>query len=334
MVYLLLVITLIFGIILRLANISQFKIYPDSYQILIVAENILKYRSVVGLLGHEGMLFPPFFGWSRPGFPLLIDFFRLFMNNRIQPAQILSFASSVLAIPVSFYFIKKISGSGLMALSAAVIMSLSFNHIVWSGFILTEAPAVLLMLLLLLSLSGSFGSKTVPDGKRNMITGAILAMAVLFRFEYLLLTAPLVFLIFQYHTKPFRNILHILITAILVLTLFAGFLFPLKDAIEIIWVQNRLQLNLFILSLAAVPLFGYFFRSISTRWMHFISITFSILFTAFFIIISLYALLQSVLPGSFPFWHGKLEAFRVFLRTDFLIPFLLRQTVQTSYLQQ
>src|SRR6185437_16596186 len=99
---------LVLGILLRYGNLSPFTVYPDSYQNLIVAENIKTYGSVVGFLGKNGMLYPDFFMWTRPVFPLLINIVSFFGVSSLIAAQAIAFMLGILAIPVAFLFGKEV----------------------------------------------------------------------------------------------------------------------------------------------------------------------------------------------------------------------------------
>src|SRR5260221_13696350 len=113
------------GFLLRIHNLSQFKVYPDSFQNLIVAENIRTYHSVVGFLGNGGMLYPDFFMWTRPGYPLLILLVNFLTGNTSIAAQLIAFAAGILAIPITYFFIKTIFHSQKIALAGALLMALA-----------------------------------------------------------------------------------------------------------------------------------------------------------------------------------------------------------------
>ena len=92
----LLTITLI-GLILRLHNISAFKIYPDSYLQLVMTSHIREYGDVIGWLGDKGMLYPDFIAWTRPLFPLLLSLLTVFYPDVTRAGYILSVTAGLLA---------------------------------------------------------------------------------------------------------------------------------------------------------------------------------------------------------------------------------------------
>src|SRR5216683_4149347 len=97
----LVVITLL-GAILRFSNLSPFNLYPDSYQNLIVAKNIADYQSVLGYLGANGMLYPDFFSWTHPLYPLFINLINVFVHTMIASARVIAFIAGIIAIPLSY----------------------------------------------------------------------------------------------------------------------------------------------------------------------------------------------------------------------------------------
>ena len=199
---LLLLFTLIFsmGIVLRLHNLSPFKIYPDSYQSLIVAQNIHTYHSVIGYLGQGGLLYPDFFMWTRPGLPILINVFSMlslskhFSSDSAMVASLLSLFSGILIIPAAYFFVKSVFKSRLYGISAAVLVALSFNLTIWSGFIMTETTGVLFMMLFLWSLFSSLNRKSKLADPKDLLTGLLFSFAILTRYEYLIISLPLIFL--------------------------------------------------------------------------------------------------------------------------------------------
>ncbi len=192
---LLLLLILLIGIGLRLHNLSPFKIYPDSYQSLIVAENIHDFNSVIGYLGPGGLLYPDFFMWTRPGLPLLINIVTIVISNITLAAQIISLFSGILIIPASFFFIKSVFKSTLYGVAAAVLAALSFNFTIWSGFIMTETTGVLFMMLFLWSLFSSISNKTKLADSKDILTGLLFSFAILTRYEYLIISLPVIFLV-------------------------------------------------------------------------------------------------------------------------------------------
>jgi hypothetical protein len=109
--HLLLVLIFLLGLFFRLVNISQFNIYPDTYQSLLVAGNISDYQSVIGTLGPIGMLYPQYFSWTRPLYPLLINLFELFIPSIFTAAHAAATVSSLASIIVVYILVNRIFNS-------------------------------------------------------------------------------------------------------------------------------------------------------------------------------------------------------------------------------
>ena len=90
----------VLGALLRIQNLSPYKYYPDAYQNLIVARSIRNYRSVVGYLGENGMLYPDFFMWTRPVYPLFINLTDNFLQDEQRSAQLIAITAGILAFHV------------------------------------------------------------------------------------------------------------------------------------------------------------------------------------------------------------------------------------------
>lgn len=232
-----LLLALLIGSILRSHNLSSFKIYPDSYQNLIVAENIQIYGSVVGTLGPDGVVYPPFFMWSRPVYALLINTFSwtTFPSDLI--AQYVAYIAGLAAIPLSFFVVWNIFRNALFGVAAASLLAFSFNHTVWSGFIMTETIGVFFILLFLWSFSNAI-SKPVQFGTfSSILSGALFAIATMTRYEYLILIIPITLFIFLMSKTPKPMLSNFLIGSGIVFLMFALTLFPLDSVVPIILTQ-------------------------------------------------------------------------------------------------
>lgn len=220
------------GILLRYHALSPFNIYPDSYQSLIVAQNINTYHSVIGYLGPHGMLYPDFIGWTRPGFPLLILFITLFTNNIIQSAQTISFFLGVLTIPLSFFLTKTIFRSTRIGLCGALLLAISFHHSVWGGFIMTETTGIFFLTLFLLSFLKDIReinnkkTKNPHIRKEEIINGILFSLAVLTRYEYVLLLFPISMMLFLTKKQPLQRIIIFILTSFSIIALFIVILSP------------------------------------------------------------------------------------------------------------
>jgi hypothetical protein len=223
-------ICLAIGIVLRLVNLSPFLIYPDSYQNLVIAENIKTYTSVVGYLGEQGMQYPPFIPWSRFGYPLIIAFLSFIPVSPINIAGIISVLFGILSLPLSYLLGKTFIKHTRNGLAALLLVSLSFNHTVWGGFVLTETMGVMLLLLLFVLL---FSTLTRT---RSIFLGLIFAVCVITRFEYLVIFPLIVF--FLLHQKAKREIVlsFLLSFALSSILLFLAF-FPTRGLLPILTTQ-------------------------------------------------------------------------------------------------
>ncbi len=195
------IITLI-GIFLRFNALSTYKFYPDSYVSLIVALNISTYHSVLGILGPHGMIYPDFFSWTRPLYPLLIDLFTLFTHNLDRAGHIVSFLSGVVAIPLCYLFISTALRSKRAGLFGAFMLALSYNHDVWGGFILSDTTGVMMLFLFLWLLFRRLEKEEgITDSNQwanldDLILSAVFAFTILTRYEYAVLVVPVVFLVY------------------------------------------------------------------------------------------------------------------------------------------
>jgi hypothetical protein len=225
---------IILGTFIRIENISPFKIYPDSYQNLITAANIQTYQSVVGYLGEEGMIYPPFFLWSRPVFPLLILLFNPFFHSPAQTAQILVVFFGIAAIPLSYLLIRHVFHHTTTALVGAFLLTVSYFHVVWSGFIMTETIGVVMQLLLFISLFTSRKNQPAVAAIVDITSGVLYALALLTRFEYSLMLLPIMYLALRTYPNPIHRLCTIFVTAGIVVTAVFVRLFPIASLFAII----------------------------------------------------------------------------------------------------
>ena len=204
------IITLL-GAVLRLVNISPYHFYPDVYQNLLVAQNIKAFDSVVGPLGLFGYIFPPFILWTRPIFPFFILALAPFVPDYMTAGHMVAFFAGVLAIPLSYLAIVAIWKNNIAGLGASLLTAASFQHVVWSGNVMTETLGVLLMLVVLYRLAKK---------QFNMFTGIFLGLLVFTRYEYALLLIPIC--IWFIVNKSWQPMIYALFTIVFMLWL----LFP------------------------------------------------------------------------------------------------------------
>ncbi|MBI5127384.1 glycosyltransferase family 39 protein [Candidatus Roizmanbacteria bacterium] len=218
----------IFGAILRSSNISFHRLYPDYYQNLIVAHNISEFHSVIGYLGKEGMLYPDFFMWTRPIYPLIINFFNFFISNIDKAAFMTSFTLGIVSIPLVYFFLKKLFNNIGIAFSGALLIAISFSHVVWGGFMLTETTGVFFSLLLFISVLKGLENKPLLANSNDLITGLLLALAVFTRYEYITFIVPMIYLYLTKNEKLYVRVINIAVSFLFVAALIIYELFPLK----------------------------------------------------------------------------------------------------------
>lgn len=187
------------GIFLRHHAVSPYLVYSDSYQPLVVAENIKDYGSPLAPLGDQGMLYPQYVGWSRPFLPLLVNFVQLITNfDSMLSAQLIVFMASVISIPLAYVLVYKLYKRQVAGLFAAFLLAISYNHIVWSGFILTESLALFLVLLLTLLLVLIIQSDSqTKRALLNLLAGMVFTAVVATRYELCVLLVPFTYILWR-----------------------------------------------------------------------------------------------------------------------------------------
>ncbi|MBX4187973.1 MAG: glycosyltransferase family 39 protein [Candidatus Doudnabacteria bacterium] len=220
------------GGLIRYANFSDYKFYPDGYQNLIVAENIRTYGSASGTLGEGGGFYPPFIEWTRPVYPILIDAVDLITSNKEQAAKAVNFALGILSIPLAYFLARKVSGSNVVGVLVALLLSISFNHVAWGGFILTEVTGVFVLLLLLFITYTSVNKASDYLQWQDLLAGVVFAISLFTRYEYSILILPVLYLVYSYAPNPWKYLLNFLTGFLFVLGLMILWLGPWPYGIE------------------------------------------------------------------------------------------------------
>lgn len=210
------------GLYLRISNISDYLIYPDSYQSILVAKNLMDGYGLVGLLGYDGMMYPDTFWWTRPLYSLFIVTGSFFESDLIRSAGFISLAAGVLAIPLMYVLLKQIYSDRLAAVAGSILITVSGSHVIWSGFVLTETTSVALALGYLYALFRFTGKTTYLGDPKLLFVGFLLALTVLARYEYIALLVPTVYLLLFRQHKPSIILINIIasFTFIIIFTLF------------------------------------------------------------------------------------------------------------------
>jgi asparagine N-glycosylation enzyme membrane subunit Stt3 len=95
------------GYVFTLHNISGYNVYPDSYQSVTVAQNLKEYHRLAAPMGQYGLVYPDFFGWTRPLFPALIVLFSFFGMSLFTAAHLIAVIAGVLAIIVVYLLARR-----------------------------------------------------------------------------------------------------------------------------------------------------------------------------------------------------------------------------------
>lgn len=233
------IIVCIIGVILRYFNLSPYHLYPDTYQNILVARNIADYRSVFGRLGEDGQWWPPFFMWTRPGYPLLILLGNSVLDDYFLSAQLISFSASVLGIGLAFLLCRAVWGSVWHGLVSAFLLAISFSHAVWSGMILTESVGVALLLAALWNFFVVLKKDSQLADWRELVTGALFGFAVITRYEYIFVVMLCLVFVLLRNVRPWNTFTNILAGVLFVVSVIFSQLFPIMASIQEILFQNR-----------------------------------------------------------------------------------------------
>ncbi|MEK7570947.1 MAG: hypothetical protein AAB553_01620 [Patescibacteria group bacterium] len=250
---------ILLGAFLRLHAVSPFKIYPDSYQSLVVTQNILTYHSVLGYLGPQGMVYPDFFSWTRPVYPLLIILGMFVSNNMTHVAQTIAFLAGLLALPVAFLLCSLIvppSKNDLRTvifcgIAGAFLLAASFHHTIWSGFIMTDTTGIFFLFVFLVSF---FWNLPTQHRLRDFLTGIFFAFAVMTRYEYVVLVLPVTIFLFLQKIPVFSKLFFLFLGFTVVVTIVIVALFPAQSIGAILITQLQDFLPFFLLSIVFLPI--------------------------------------------------------------------------------
>lgn len=232
---------------LRIINTSVFKFYPDAYQNLIVAKNIQDYGSVVGTLGEKGMIYPPYFMWSRPVYALMIAWMDDAIDEKVNPdsdelifsAHVISFLMGVFTIPLAYFVFKGIFESRKAGLLTAFLLAISFNHTVWGGYIYTETTGIFFLFLTLLILFLVSEKKSQILDLRDFLLGGSFTLAIFSRYEYILLAIPISYLLIKKSPNFKIKLFNFFLSTTIFSSLFFISLYPIQDTISIILTQHQ-----------------------------------------------------------------------------------------------
>ncbi len=183
------------GIYIRYVNISPYKFYPDSYQNLLVAKNLIDYKNVAGMLGANGVSYPPYFMWSRPIYPIFILLFNVFFKDLTYSAQFTSNLFGVLAIIGIYFLVRNILKSKTAGIIASLLLAISFNHTIWSGYIMSDTTGIFFSILFIALLFSVINKESQLADYKEILIGVVYGIAVFSRYEYILLLIPVLYLL-------------------------------------------------------------------------------------------------------------------------------------------
>jgi hypothetical protein len=224
------------GSVFAIHNISDYNVYPDSYQSITVAQNLKEYHRLAAPMGQYGMVYPDFFGWTRPFYPLLILFFSIFGMSLFTAGHVVNAIAGIFAL-----------------------LAVSYSHAVWGGFIFTESLGVLMLTLAMFSL---WRNRTVAENwftNQDIISGVLFSLAVLTRYEYIALLIPAAFLAGSKFSL--KRTISIISTLFAVVFFVLALLHPFTGDISWIWSQVRNFVIIIVISLAAIALGLLLFKS-------------------------------------------------------------------------
>jgi hypothetical protein len=149
-------IILIIGLYLRIVRVSDFEIYKDSYKYLMIARSLSvgqlpsdfypRYKDFDGLVNYKWLfsIILGFIAW------ILSYFKELSRGDYELLARILVIFSSVLTILLLFKIVLSQTKSYYSALVVAGLLAISGTAVIWSGFIIIDTFAALLLMLYIL----------------------------------------------------------------------------------------------------------------------------------------------------------------------------------------
>lgn len=160
---------IVFGFLLRQIAQTSFLLYPDSYRYLWQAENIRTNQSLALEQGNFHL-----------GYSFLTAIASIFIKNIEDAARFVSFTTGFLAIPLVYFLTKEFFSSKKIGVLAGLFLAGSFNHSVWSGFVLVETSAIFFLLL----------AWVLLKKEKPFWAGLAQVASIACRIEYILLVLP------------------------------------------------------------------------------------------------------------------------------------------------
>jgi hypothetical protein len=299
---------------LRWINRSAYLFYPDSYVSLIIARNIQNFGGVVGRLGENGMIYPDFFAWTRPLYPLLINLFGVWLPESAA-ARAVPLAAGVLAIPAAYWLGRWALGSAAAGWASAVLLAVGFNHAVWGGYVLGDTVGVLMLMGFLAVWWQGARRNAELASPLDLLAGGLLGLAVLARYEYVLVLVPVVWMCLR-QGKAVRCA-NLAAGAAPVLAL-ALRLFSLGDLLPALGAELSGRLSLVWAGLA-VALAGWLAKKLPPDKLDRLGEAGSRAVVVAAWAVMGYMVLQNLWPAGLPWLSRQLGAWRDFVVTDWLI---------------
>lgn len=184
-----LIVLAVIGIGLRLRAISSFDFYPDSYKFMLMAREFARSGSPNGQLGPEGDLFipnrGPVYKW---GYPMMMSLPAALGADPRWTGHALATLAGFLCPFAAFAFLFGLCRRIEPALAAFALTVFSYEINAWSGYVLSDIPALA---------TGMFGLAALANAKRELhriLAGLLVGWACVIRTELLLLALPCVLL--------------------------------------------------------------------------------------------------------------------------------------------
>jgi len=226
----------IFGFLFRFINITQYNIYSDSYEFMLVAKNLVERFSLDGPLGKNGMYWGPLF-YNRVGYGLFIAPIYWITKNLELSGHLLSFLSGLLSIILIYFITQKIFTNQEISFLSSLFLAISFSNVALAGFIMANS---LIILFLIIFLGFFFYSLKAKNPSWFLISGFLLAFLSFLRIETAIIIFPaLIFLSLKNQPKKIRNFL---LAFFLAFILFALFFYLFLSHPQIWWQNYQIYL--------------------------------------------------------------------------------------------
>lgn len=214
---------LVLGAGLRLRAISSFEFYTDSYNFMLMAQEFVHSGRMNGTLGPAGEIFipspSPFYKW---GYSLMMS---LPVALGVEPEWAghgVAFLAGILCPLAAFAFLLGLSHKTGVALAGFALMIFSYDAVTWSGFVLTDVPALA---------TGLLGLALLTHAKRGVhwvLSGLLIGWAAIERSELLSLALPCLLILLNQRSgvRAFVGVMMPLFALFIIVTAILGSQIP------------------------------------------------------------------------------------------------------------